>query len=315
MVESVTNEAIGSFFPLMHQMTLRFSALSVVFLLLALTACGPSTPTPEFTAAPMEGRAPLDVQFTDASLNTPTGWQWDFGDGGTSTGQSPNHRYEQAGVFDPGLTASNEAGAGSGQKRGLITILPGDLESLEVEEAVNVVAGKTLKLPVAPMDVFGNVIEDAQLTWNVTAGGTADADGLLTAGAEAGEFVGAVKVTVERDGVTLADQFTIIVLPDEFVGVAFEGDSMAAVAGERMELTAKAVDQYGNEVPGATFEWDVDGDAGDLSGDTRFTPTETAGRYTEDVTVTATVGDQSMTATQDVLVAPGSPERVEVAGP
>ena len=294
-------------------MTRRFSAFAAVFLLLALAACGPSTPTPEFTAAPTEGRAPLDVQFTDdASLNTPTGWQWDFGDGDTSTGQSPSHRYEQAGTFDPSLTASNEAGSGSAQKRGLITIRPGDLESVEVEETVSVVAGKTLQLPVAPMDAFGNLIEDAQVTWSVTAGGTTDAAGLLTAGAKAGEFTSAVKVTVERDGVTLTDQFTIIVLPDEFADVAFAGDNLAAVADERVELTATAVDQYGNEVPDATYEWEVDDDAGDLSSDARFTPTKEADTYTDGVSVTVTVGDKSLSATQDVIVAPGPPDRVEV---
>ena len=261
----------------------------------------------------MQGQAPLDVQFTDASLNAPTAWQWDFGDGETSTGQSPSHRYEQAGTFHPSLTARNEADGGSVQKPGLVTIRPGDLESVEVEEAVSVVAGKTLQLPVAPMDAFGNLIEDAQLTWNVTAGGTADAAGLLTAGTKAGEFASAVNVTVERDGVTLTERFTIIVLPDEFVGVAFAGDHLNAVADKRMELVAKAVDQYGNEVPDAEYEWEVDDDSGDLSSGTRLTPTKTAGRYAEGVTATVTVGDTSFSAAQDVVVAPGPPERVEVA--
>ena len=111
-------------------MTRRFSVYGALFSLtiLLLAACGPSTPTPEFTAAPTEGRAPLQVQFTDASLNTPTSWEWDFGDGGTSNSQSPNYRFEQAGAFSPKLTAGNEAGSGSVQRQGLIIIRPGDLK-------------------------------------------------------------------------------------------------------------------------------------------------------------------------------------------
>ena len=36
------------------------------------------------------------VQFTDASQNVPTSWLWTFGDGSTSTAQSPSHCYTTA---------------------------------------------------------------------------------------------------------------------------------------------------------------------------------------------------------------------------
>ena len=40
---------------------------------------------------------PAAVQFTDHSTSPPgssvTSWQWDFGDGGTSTQQNPSHTY------------------------------------------------------------------------------------------------------------------------------------------------------------------------------------------------------------------------------
>ena len=50
-----------------------------------------SAPTASFTASPTSGTAPLNVQFTDTSTGAPTSWAWDFGDGGTSTSQSPSH--------------------------------------------------------------------------------------------------------------------------------------------------------------------------------------------------------------------------------
>ncbi|MFC7669444.1 PKD domain-containing protein [Hymenobacter humi] len=50
------------------------------------------------------------VQFTDASQNLPTSWLWTFGDGTTSTAQSPNHCYTTAGTYAVTLQATNAAG-------------------------------------------------------------------------------------------------------------------------------------------------------------------------------------------------------------
>jgi trimeric autotransporter adhesin len=44
------------------------------------------------------------VAFTDSSTGSPTSWSWDFGDGGTSTAQSPSHTYQAAGTYTVKLT-------------------------------------------------------------------------------------------------------------------------------------------------------------------------------------------------------------------
>jgi PKD repeat protein len=54
----------------------------------------------DFSAAPTAGEAPLMVQFTDLSGGTPQFWNWDFGDGNSSTSQNPLHRYDTAGFYD-----------------------------------------------------------------------------------------------------------------------------------------------------------------------------------------------------------------------
>ena len=56
------------------------------------------------------GPAPLWVHFEDESTNTPTSWLWDFGDGSTSTLQSPGHTFSTVGSFDISLTATNSSG-------------------------------------------------------------------------------------------------------------------------------------------------------------------------------------------------------------
>jgi len=50
-------------------------------------------PIAAFLASPRSGKAPLKVQFTDKSANSPTSWKWSFGDGTYSTAKNPVHKY------------------------------------------------------------------------------------------------------------------------------------------------------------------------------------------------------------------------------
>lgn len=58
------------------------------------------------TANPQSGHAPLSVTFTASAPFSVTSWQWSFGDGGTSSFQSPTHTYDNAGVFTAKVTAN-----------------------------------------------------------------------------------------------------------------------------------------------------------------------------------------------------------------
>ena len=84
------------------------------------------SPTASFTAAPMSGPAPLDVQFTDTSSNA-TSWAWTFGDGGTSTAQNPLHTYTATGTYSVSLTVSNAVGSNSLTQTNLIAAGPGSI--------------------------------------------------------------------------------------------------------------------------------------------------------------------------------------------
>ena len=49
-------------------------------------------PVANFSTDVTEGNVPLSVQFTDLSENA-IEWNWNFGDGNTSTVQNPTHTY------------------------------------------------------------------------------------------------------------------------------------------------------------------------------------------------------------------------------
>lgn len=83
----------------------------------------PVAPAADFTATPTTGQAPLNVQFTDTSTNSPTSWLWDFGDGSTSTAQNPTHQFA-AGTWTVKLTATNLGGSDQVTKSNLIDVSP-----------------------------------------------------------------------------------------------------------------------------------------------------------------------------------------------
>jgi len=68
-------------------------------------------PMADFIASQTSGYAPLVVQFTDRSSGNPTSWNWDFGDGSTSTHQNPSHVYTVPGIYTVTLIVSSSAGS------------------------------------------------------------------------------------------------------------------------------------------------------------------------------------------------------------
>ena len=68
-------------------------------------------PAAQFTATPTNGAVQLPVSFTgptnDSASNAIVSWNWNFGDGTTSTLQSPSHTYTNATTFSPSLIVTN----------------------------------------------------------------------------------------------------------------------------------------------------------------------------------------------------------------
>jgi PKD repeat protein len=55
------------------------------------------------------------IQFTDGSTPEPTSWNWDFGDGSSSTSRNPSHAWDAPGTYLVTVTAANEGGQSSAQ--------------------------------------------------------------------------------------------------------------------------------------------------------------------------------------------------------
>jgi len=82
------------------------------------------SPHVSFSAVPLGGVRPVNVTFSDLSTNTPTSWEWEFGEGGTSTTQNPSYTYDHHGTYSIKLTAHNAYGSGAAEAVDYITVDP-----------------------------------------------------------------------------------------------------------------------------------------------------------------------------------------------
>lgn len=79
------------------------------------------TPSAGFTAVPLSGTAPLQVAFTDQSING-TDRYWEFGDGTSDTMSSPVHTFYAPGTYDVLQMVSNLCGVDTATTT--ITVIP-----------------------------------------------------------------------------------------------------------------------------------------------------------------------------------------------
>ena len=67
-------------------------------------------PVADFEGMPTSGNIPLTVNFTDLSTGEFDTWEWDFGDGNTSTDQNPEHIYTSADTYSVSLIVTGPGG-------------------------------------------------------------------------------------------------------------------------------------------------------------------------------------------------------------
>ena len=121
-------------------------------LVIEYTSTGDTAPAAAFSADPLSGNAPLAVSFTDESTGCPTSYQWDFGDGASSTESNPTHAYTAPGPYEVSLTVGNAHGEDTETKTDYITVYDTPPEpDVYISPAGNVTLGG---IPAAPADIL-----------------------------------------------------------------------------------------------------------------------------------------------------------------
>jgi len=167
-------------------------------------------PEAAFAADVTEGTASLAVKFSDQTVPgnlSVLGWQWDFGDGATSTLRHPSHSYAAAGTYTVRLTVTSSLGTDSETKAGYIKVAP------RVRFTGSSLSG------VAPLDVtFMDITDPGTLeitkrVWDLGEGDPAEEDGPSYTYATPGLYDVSLTVTTSQGETTRVEPGFIAVLP------------------------------------------------------------------------------------------------------
>jgi len=90
---------------------MNYRELFLIPIALVLASCA-KEPVASFTASNTTPTVGDEVSFTNTSTEA-SSYQWEFGDGHTSTDENPKHTYTTEGSFQVELTAKNDAGSSS----------------------------------------------------------------------------------------------------------------------------------------------------------------------------------------------------------
>ena len=252
-----------------------------------------ASPVADFIADPQTGGAPLAVQFYDTSAGSPTTWYWDFGDGATSTLQSPSHTYATHGVYTVSLTAGNSGGTNTVVKTNYITAtqqIPGaDFTADPTTGAV-------------PLDVSFTDLSTGSPTlwsWDFGDGNTSDLQNPSHTYAAPGTY--SVTLTASNtygsDPVTKSDYITC--------GFSPQADFNVSTTSVYTNWYVEFYDlSTGNPTE---YFWDF-GDGSNATWSYPWHAYSQPGTYTVSLTVTNAFGSDTETKTDYIVVSPRPPE-------
>jgi len=252
----------------------------------------PVKPVAAFSAKPISGNAPLKVQFTDKSTNSPTSWSWIFGDGSTSTSKSPAHTYSKAGKYNVKLTVKNAAGSSTKTITNYITVKTVPVKPVAAFSAKPISGNAPLKVQ------FTDKSTNSPTSWSWTFGdgSTSTSKNPAHTYTKAGKYT--VKLTVKNAAgsstKTIANYITVKTVPVKPVA-AFSAKPISGNAPLKVQFTDKSTNSP------TSWSWTF----GDGSTSTSKNPAHTytkAGKYTVKLTVKNAAGSSTKTIANYITV-------------
>ena len=229
----------------------------------------------DFSADPLTGTVPLEVQFTDTSVNNIITWEWDFENDGTidSNEQNPLFTYPGIGTYTVSLTVSDGFTTDTEIKVDYIEVV----EVLEADFTADPVSG------IAPLEVMFTSTSTGNVTtweWDFDNDGNIDSteESPIYTYTEAGDY--SVSLTV-GDGATTDTETKIdFISVGDLIVADFTADPLTGLA----PLTVNFTDTSSGDI--TSWEWDFDNDGNIDSTDENPTHVYTEiGIYTVSLTV------------------------------
>ena len=192
-----------------------------------------------------------------------------------------------AGRYEDGVTVEVTQGSVTATAKAGLTIDPGPLHRVTIEPAsATVEAASQRQFTARGLDRYSNPISG--LTYRFGADGRVgriDTLGQLTSGTEAGTYEGAVRVEVVQGSATRTATAEITIAPGPLSRVVILPGAPTVRVTEGQRFTATALDSFGNSIPGLTYSFSSDQQAGQIDGQGKFTAGNKAGAHENAVTV------------------------------
>jgi len=243
-------------------------------------------PTAAFTRSVDGLDVALDAGGSADSDGTISGYAWDFGDGSTGTGKSPNKQYTGAGTYAVKLTVTDDEGGKASVSHDVTVVAPNVLPTAAFTDSVTDLA--------ATFDAGGSADPDGTISgyaWDFGDGSTGTGKTSNRTYTAAGIYTVKLTVTDNRGGTATTTRQVTAVAPNVLPTAAFT-DSVTDLAA--------TFDAGGSADPDGTisgYAWDF-GDGSTGTGKTSNRTYTAAGIYTVKLTVTDNRGGTATTTRQ-----------------
>jgi parallel beta-helix repeat protein len=160
-----------------------------------------------------------------------------------------------------GVTGYVRATIGVVTKDATVSIIPAALDYIDMSPAsFSATAGKQYTVTATGRDQYNNAIPGLSFNWTATVGAV-NASGIYTAPTTSGA-AGFVNATIGA----VKGSAAVSVIPDQLAAIAVTPSSASVAAGATQTFSAAGYDQYGNQIPGLSFNWSSS--VGTMSGST-----------------------------------------------
>ena len=262
------------------------------------------------SATPQQTEPGTPVSF-DASASSDVdgsvvSYEWNFGDGGTASGQSVSHSYDSAGDYTATLTVTDNDGATSSDIVSIdVRRASGDLDAQAAANTSTANPGQLVVFDGLGSSAPDGFVQDYQ--WEFGDGSSASGDVVRHTYGSAGTYT-ATLTTTSDGGETATDTVEVTIEPNQAPSATATANRTDTKISEPVAFDGSATDSDGRVTD---YTWDF-GDGTTASGPS-VTHTFTAA---DDYTVTLTTRDNdgaTSTDTVQVSVVPNQPPSASVS--
>ena len=196
-----------------------------------------------------------------------------------------------------------------------VTIEPGPLHQVTIEPVASTVGvTEELQFTSSALDQYGNPVPGLTVSFRSDEQvGQIDGEGRFTAATEAGTYTGAVTAEASQGSITKSATAAVTIEPRPLHRVEIEPSAPSVEVTKDLQFTARALDQFGNPIPGLNFSFESSGEVGRIDDKGRLTAGSVSGSYQEAVTVEVTQGAITKRATASlVTIEPGPLHHVDM---